>query len=112
MIRIWKMMGRKREDGITWWSGIDFPEPAHDGEEVTLCEMTAEPVNAILSAMARDGKVAEEVLNYLDLGMWDEWDAGLDSRTEIGWGPDELAIAARTAMIREEYVRTHPEEKA
>jgi hypothetical protein len=55
-------------------------------------------VKEVLQAMAEDGRLAEQVLGLLDAAMWDEWDAGIASIPEVGWGPPELAIAARTAV--------------
>ena len=62
--------------------------------------MTAKEV---LAAMAADGRLAEQVLGLLDAAMWDEWDCGLVGIAEVGFGPPELAIAARTAVAMAEY---------
>lgn len=52
----------------------------------------------ILSAFASDGDLAEEVLVHLNMGMWDEWDCDLlTGALQFGFGPPELAIAAKTA---------------
>lgn len=62
--------------------------------------MTAKEV---LEAMAADGRLADEVLGLLDAAMWDEWDCGLAGLVEVGFGPPELAIAARTAAGMADY---------
>jgi len=53
----------------------------------------------ILQAFASDGELADEVLDYLNQGMWDEWDTSLGGALEHGLGPAEFAIAARTAAL-------------
>jgi hypothetical protein len=58
---------------------------------------------AILKAMAEDGQLAEDVLTYLAAGVWDEWDCALVDAAELGFGPDEWAIAARTGAVMAEY---------
>jgi len=37
-MNLWKVMGRKRKDGVTWWAMLDCPEPESDGIEKTLVE--------------------------------------------------------------------------
>jgi hypothetical protein len=57
----------------------------------------------VLKAMAEDGQLAEDVLIYLEAGMRDEWDCNLHDAGELGFGPPELALAARTGKIMAEY---------
>lgn len=57
----------------------------------------------ILDALAADGDLADEVMQYLNVGMLDEWDVGLAFGLQIGFGNDELAIAARAAAGRARY---------
>jgi hypothetical protein len=67
----------------------------------------------ILTAMADPeqgeyrGALVEEVLAYLDHGMRDEWDCGLDEKEM--WGPSELQIAAKSALSLAIYHEEKPE---
>jgi hypothetical protein len=51
----------------------------------------------ILEAMAADEKLAEKVIEYLDAGLWDEWDCGLFTHAGADMGGVEFSIAAKSA---------------
>ena len=63
-------------------------------------------VREVLEAMAKDGHLAEQVLSLLDAGMWDEWDCGLAQAGDVGFGPAEFAIAARSGAATAAYYET------
>lgn len=64
----------------------------------------------ILSAFAEDGALVEEVLGYINHGMFDEWDCDLWSGVkDLGFGGDELAIASKAGLILAKYHRDHPD---
>lgn len=56
----------------------------------------------ILQAFSEDGELLESVLGWLNWGMHDEWDCGLQEREM--WGPEELRIAARSGLLSAKYV--------
>lgn len=66
----------------------------------------------ILTAMSNDDMLAEEVLGYLNHGMFDEWDCDLwKGCGELGFGGPELRIAARSGLALAKYHESHPESK-
>lgn len=58
----------------------------------------------ILQALAADSELLDEVLSMLDYGMWDEWDCGLADGLQLGFGPEEIKLAARVGDMRAEYL--------
>lgn len=64
----------------------------------------------VLKAFAEEPKLADDVLLYLNHGMWDEWDCDLlTGITEVGFGGPELQIAARSGLSLAEYHKEHPD---
>ena len=63
----------------------------------------------VLEAMAESPTLADEVLKYLNYGMGDEWDCTLPQGLEIGFGGDELQIAAKSGLILCKYHEEHEE---
>lgn len=61
----------------------------------------------ILRAFTADDVLVEDVLGYLNAGMFDEWDASLTQGLEIGFGGPELQIAARAGLAKAEYDEAH-----
>lgn len=57
----------------------------------------------ILTAMGEDAELADKVIQYLDRGLWDEWDAGLFSEAASGFGGEEFRIAAKAAASMAEF---------
>jgi len=57
-----------------------------------------QPVIDVLEKFAEDDNLADEVLRYLNAGMWEEWDTSLPEGLKMGFGGDELRIAARSAV--------------
>lgn len=64
----------------------------------------------ILTAMATDptNTLTEEVLNYLNHGMRDEWDCSLTQGLEM-FGNDEFRIAAKAGLGLAIYHEEHSE---
>lgn len=62
----------------------------------------------ILTAMATDptNTLAEEVLNYLNHGMHEEWDCTLAQGLEM-FGNEELRIAAKAGLGLAIYHKEH-----
>lgn len=59
---------------------------------------------AILKAMSESDGLAEEVLGYLNDGMWDEWDCDLlTGITNHGFGGLELQLAAKSGLSKAEF---------
>lgn len=55
-------------------------------------------VDQVLNAMGASENLADEVLQRLNAGMWDEWDCDiLTGVFEHGFGAKELQIAAKAA---------------
>lgn len=57
----------------------------------------------VLQAMAASDNLAENVLYYLNDGMWDEWDTDLPSGLKQGFGGQELQLAAKSGLCLAEY---------
>ena len=57
----------------------------------------------ILEAMGQNAELADKVIQYLDRGMWDEWDAGLFTEAASTFGGDEFRIAAESAAGMAEF---------
>lgn len=57
----------------------------------------------VLKAMSESEDLADEVLDFLNEGMHEEWDISLPDGLMEGFGGEELQIAARSAFCRAEF---------
>lgn len=61
----------------------------------------------ILKAMAESETLTDEIIFYLNSGMWDEWDCSLPDGLKHGFSGKELQIVAQSALISAEYARNN-----
>lgn len=84
-----------------------------DGVELILKMMVRDgqdKVELILKLMAQDEELADTVLVYLNIGMWDEWNVDLLGGIKMGFGGPELRIAAFSGLSRYLWEKKHQPE--
>lgn len=67
---------------------------------MAIVKREQDKVEQILKLMAEDDDLADLVLVYLNIGMWDEWDVDLFGGIKMGFGGPELRIAAHSGLSR------------
>lgn len=63
----------------------------------------------ILEAFANNPEVMAEVLHFLNDGIWDEWDCGLDLAFRM-FDTEEFHVAAKSALAQAQYYFNYTDE--
>jgi hypothetical protein len=88
-----------RDKGVVEWS-----------EDNRKWRIKVNPVVAILEDIQA---LSDDEINFLfhmlDSGMWDEWDCSLVGGIEVGMGPVEIRLAAKSGAIAAKYLHEHGE---
>lgn len=77
---------------------------------MAIRKLESDKIEQILKLFAEDDELADRVLTYLNIGMWDEWDCDLLGGMKMGFGGPELRIAAHSGLSRYLWEKEHQQE--
>jgi hypothetical protein len=84
--------------------------PTPSGEPHRIVPSSDQVVTILNEIAALDDDGIDFLLQMLDSGMWDEWDTGLVGGIEVGFGPAEIRLAAKSGASTAKWIIEHPHE--